>query len=95
MNKLLVIALATALLACSSKKSTDITCSQHTDCPAGNACVAGVCSPGTTSGGSYGTVSGSARLTAGTKTMDVVVGQAVTSDGTGGTKTMAPAENTR
>jgi hypothetical protein len=47
------------------------------------------------SGGASSFPGGSARLSAGTLTMDATIGQPVAPAGSAGSRTMAPAENTR
>lgn len=95
MRRTLVAALAAgSLLACTEGKSAN-ACSRDSDCASGLACVGGACKAAVPSGGSVGAVSGSARLTAGSLTMDAVIGQPVTPTGTAGVQTMVPAENTR
>jgi hypothetical protein len=57
--------------------------------------VSGLCQKGAESGGAAGPVGGAQRLTAGTLTMDAVIGQSVTPSGTAGSVTLKPAQNTR
>ena len=89
----LAIAAAGLLSACSAPSVAK--CSQNSDCPKDAICVTGICQKGVPSGGASSSVGGSARLTSGTLTMDAVVGQPMAPAATGGTKRMAPAENTR
>lgn len=90
---LLAIAAASALTACSPPSAAK--CSQNSDCPGDAICVTGICQKGVPSGGSATLVGASGRMTSGTRTMDVLVGQPFTPVGSAGTKTMTPAENTR
>ncbi len=92
-NLVFAIAGVAALCACSQPKVAK--CSQNSDCPKDAICVTGICQKGVPSGGSAATVGGAAHLTAGTMTMDAVLGQPVVPSGAGGTKKLAPAENTR
>jgi hypothetical protein len=96
MRTTLVAALMTAaLLGCSkAPRANGSGCTQNADCAAGSYCAAGVCTPAP-SGGALSAVGGAGRITAGTRTMDVVIGQPTNAAGSAGTKTMAPAENTR
>lgn len=90
---LLAIAATAALGACSPPSVAK--CSQNSDCPADAICVTGVCQKGVPSGGASSLPGGSARLSAGTLTMDATLGQPVAPAGSAGTRTMTPAENTR
>ncbi len=89
------VAIATAIALCACSQPNVAKCSQNSDCPANAICVSGICQKGVPSGGSAAAVSGSARLSAGTVTMDAMVGQPITPSGSSGTKTLKPAENTR
>jgi hypothetical protein len=94
MTRLLILALTCgALAACDSPKAK--SCTSNSGCPANAICVQGICQTGVPSGGSASTVSGAARLTAGTKTMDATLGAPIAPAGAAGAKTLAPAENTR
>lgn len=90
---LLAIATAAALAACSPPSAAK--CSQNSDCPRDAICVTGICQKGVPSGGASSFPGGSARLSAGTLTMDATIGQPVAPAGSAGSRTMAPAENTR
>ncbi len=93
-NFYLAIAAAAALCACSQPKVAK--CSQNSDCPTDAICVSGLCQRGVPSGGTAETVSGSGHLTAGTMTMDAVIGQPVVPAGTDGAgRRLSPANNTR
>lgn len=90
----LTVAVAAALCACSQPKAA--TCAQNSDCPADAICVSGTCQAGVPSGGAASLPAGSGRMSAGTMTMDAVIGQQVLPTGTNGAgRTLAPAENTR
>ena len=90
---LAIVVAAGLLSACSQPKAA--TCSQNSDCPRDAICVTGICQKGVPSGGAASSPGGSGRLTAGTVTMDAVVGQPLAPVASGGGKTMTPAENTR
>lgn len=90
---LLAIAAAAALAACSQPSVAK--CSQSSDCPRDAICVTGICQKGVPSGGASALPGGSATLKAGTLTMDATLGQPIVPAGSAGTRTMAPAENTR
>ncbi len=90
---LLAIAAAATLGACSQPSAAK--CSQNSDCPRDAICVTGICQKGVPSGGASAAVGSSARLTAGTLTMDATLGQPVAPAGSAGTRTMKPAQNTR
>ena len=92
-NFLFAIAAAAALGACSPPKAAK--CSQNSDCPADAICVSGICQKGAPSGGAGGLQAGAAHMTAGTKTMDVVLGEPISPSGAADTKQLAPAQNTR
>jgi hypothetical protein len=89
----IAIAAAAVLGACSQPSVA--TSSQSSDCPRDAICVTGICQKGVPSGGASSAVAGSARVSAGAMTMDVVVGQPVAPAGAAGAKTVVPAENTR
>ena len=96
MRKSLSLAIAVAAVALAACSQPSVAkCSQNSDCPKDAICVTGICQKGVPSGGSAGLPGGSARLTAGTLTMDATLGQPIAPAGTAGTRKMAPAENTR
>ncbi len=96
MRKSLSLAIAVAALALAACSAPSVAkCSQNSDCPRDAICVTGVCQKGVPSGGSMALPGSSARLTAGTLTMDATVGQSVSPAGSAGSRTMVPAENTR
>lgn len=92
---LLAVAIAATATLTACPKPSAAKCSQNSDCPADAICVTGICQKGVPSGGSAAVPSGSARISAGTVTMDVVVGQPIAPVASGSGKTMNPAENTR
>jgi hypothetical protein len=92
-SSILALAAVAALAACS--QPTVATCSQSSDCPRDAVCVTGICQRGVASGGAASAVAGSARLTAGTLTMDAVVGQPAAPAASAGGRSMRPAELTR
>lgn len=94
MNRLLFAVAAIATLGACSKPDV-ATCTTNAQCPADAICVSGICQKGVPSGGAASPVSGSARLTAGTLTMDAVIGQPIAPAGGDSTRVLAPADNTR
>lgn len=94
MKRTLLLVLAAAALAACSQPDV-AKCSRNDDCPANAVCVTGICQKGVPSGGAAATAGGAQRLTAGTLTMDAVVGQPVAPASSAGTVTLKPAQNTR
>lgn len=86
---LVVAALGATACAKSAPK-----CSADSECSAGSVCVAGECKPAP-SGGSVSIVTGAGRVTSGTRTMDVILGQPMAPAAASGNRTLSPAENTR
>ncbi len=93
MRSLLAAIGAGVVLAACSQPSV-AKCSRSSDCPRDAICVTGICQKGVPSGGSAAAASGAATLSSGTVTLDVQVG-AFAPQGSSGTKTLTPAENTR
>ena len=94
MRRLALLTLAAAALAgCPTPKAK--SCAVNADCPADSICVQQLCQKGVPSGGSSAAVTGAARMTSGTLTMDATLGQPITPAGTAGTTKLNPAENTR
>lgn len=81
------------LTACSSPPKPR-TCVGQSDCPAPAACIAGICQH-TASGGSRSFVPGAGRVSAGTVTMDVVIGAPTTASGGSGNVKLKSAEVSR
>ena len=90
---LMTFLMVATLAGCGSPKAK--SCTTTAQCPTDSICVQGICQKGVPGGGTAGLSAGSARMTAGTKTMDVTLGQPVTPGGAAATKTLEPAENNR
>ncbi len=96
MTRNLAFAIAAAAALCACSQPNVAKCTQNSDCPQDAICVSGICLKGVPSGGASATVAGATHLTAGTMTMDAVIGQPIVPAASdGGTKKMTPAENTR
>jgi hypothetical protein len=91
---LLLSLLGGAVSSCSSAPSPK-RCARDPECPAAAVCVSGFCVEQHASGGASSLASASGRVSAGTITMDAVVGAPVVPNAGGGAITLRPAEVSR